>query len=305
MRAHRKAHGRTGRQCCVRDDRAVVRDALGVGIAVGLSGFAFGVTAAGAGITLAQTCALSLFVFTGASQFALVSALAAGRQSRSRPLPVPSSWASGTPSTGYGCPVCWGCAAVPRFAAHWVIDETTAVALAQRGRAPSGSASPSRADTLRPLEPHHPARRAGRGGHWATRTPGAWTWRARGLPRPAGTHARTAPSGRRRTRRRPGPGPAAGAARRCPGPGGGSGGTSVLLVRRAPPQERAERMQAGGRAGDGGEEERGECVDRHRRHGAGLLSGEAARSARCRRVCWSGRSSSGWQRCCRSRCWPR
>ncbi|MFD6369618.1 branched-chain amino acid ABC transporter permease, partial [Streptomyces roseolus] len=33
-------------------DSAVVRDALGVGVAVGLSGFAFGVTSAGAGLTL-------------------------------------------------------------------------------------------------------------------------------------------------------------------------------------------------------------------------------------------------------------
>jgi predicted branched-subunit amino acid permease len=56
----------------------VVREALGVGVAVALSGFAFGVTSAGAGLTIAQTCALSLLVFTGASQFALVGALGAG-----------------------------------------------------------------------------------------------------------------------------------------------------------------------------------------------------------------------------------
>ncbi|MBT2419564.1 AzlC family ABC transporter permease [Streptomyces sp. ISL-22] len=59
-------------------DAVVVRDALGVGAAVGLSGFAFGVTSAGSGLMLGQTCALSLLVFTGASQFALVGALAAG-----------------------------------------------------------------------------------------------------------------------------------------------------------------------------------------------------------------------------------
>ena len=35
-------------------------------------------TSAGAGLSLLQTCALSLLVFTGASQFALVGALAAG-----------------------------------------------------------------------------------------------------------------------------------------------------------------------------------------------------------------------------------
>lgn len=62
----------------VKSDAAVVRDALGVGIAVGLSGFAFGVTSAGSGLSLLQTCLLSLLVFTGASQFALVGALAAG-----------------------------------------------------------------------------------------------------------------------------------------------------------------------------------------------------------------------------------
>jgi hypothetical protein len=35
---------------------AVVRDALGVGVAVGLSGFAFGVAASGAGLDVGQAC---------------------------------------------------------------------------------------------------------------------------------------------------------------------------------------------------------------------------------------------------------
>lgn len=115
-------------------DSAVIRDALGVGIAVGLSGFAFGVTSAGAGLTLLQSCALSLLVFTGASQFALVGALAAG----GNPLAAAAgAFFLGVRNTFYGLRLSQ-LLALPRFvrpfAAHWVIDETTAVALAQPTR---------------------------------------------------------------------------------------------------------------------------------------------------------------------------
>lgn len=54
------------------------RDALGVGIAVGAYGLSFGAAAVAAGLSTAQACALSLLVFTGASQFALVGVLGAG-----------------------------------------------------------------------------------------------------------------------------------------------------------------------------------------------------------------------------------
>ncbi|HZX39241.1 MAG TPA: AzlC family ABC transporter permease [Streptomyces sp.] len=113
---------------------AVVRDALGVGIAVGLSGFAFGVTSAGAGLSLLQTCALSLLVFTGASQFALVGALAAG----GNPFAAAAgAFFLGVRNAFYGLRLSQ-LLALPRFvrplAAHWVIDETTAVALAQPTR---------------------------------------------------------------------------------------------------------------------------------------------------------------------------
>lgn len=115
-------------------DSAVVRDALGVGVAVGLSGFAFGVTSAGSGLTLLQTCALSLLVFTGASQFALVGALAAG----GNPLTAAAgAFFLGVRNAFYGLRLSQLLAlprAVRPFAAHWVIDETTAVALAQPTR---------------------------------------------------------------------------------------------------------------------------------------------------------------------------
>lgn len=113
---------------------AVVRDALGVGVAVGLSGFAFGVTSAGAGLSIAQTCALSLLVFTGASQFALVGALAAG----GNPLTAAAgAFFLGVRNAFYGLRLS-GLLGLPRpvrpLAAHWVIDETSAVALAQPDR---------------------------------------------------------------------------------------------------------------------------------------------------------------------------
>lgn len=107
---------------------------MGVGVAVGLSGFAFGVTSAGAGLSLWQTCALSLLVFTGASQFALVGALAAG----GNPLTaVAGAFFLGVRNAFYGLrlsAVLGYRGAVRPLAAHWVIDETAAVTLAQPDR---------------------------------------------------------------------------------------------------------------------------------------------------------------------------
>ncbi|GAA2501361.1 AzlC family ABC transporter permease [Streptomyces thermolineatus] len=126
--------GRPPRGTGARDDRAVVRDSLGVGIAVGLSGFAFGVTAAGEGMTVAQACALSLLVFTGASQFALVGALGAGGGVLTA---AAGALFLGVRNAFYGLrlsqvlePPRW----VRPFAAQLTIDETAAVALAQPDR---------------------------------------------------------------------------------------------------------------------------------------------------------------------------
>ncbi|KUN78942.1 branched-chain amino acid ABC transporter permease [Streptomyces bungoensis] len=117
-----------------KQDAAVVRDALGVGVAVGLSGVAFGVTSAGSGLGLLQTCALSLLVFTGASQFALVGALAAG----GNPFTAAAgAFFLGVRNAFYGLRLSQLLAlprAVRPFAAQWVIDETTAVTLAQPTR---------------------------------------------------------------------------------------------------------------------------------------------------------------------------
>ncbi|MGA5703540.1 AzlC family ABC transporter permease [Peterkaempfera bronchialis] len=117
-----------------RSDAAVVRDALGVGIAVGISGVAFGVAGATAQLTVWQTCALSLLVFTGASQFALVGALAAGAAPAAA---VVGALFLGVRNTFYGLRLSERLAlprAVRPFAAQLMIDETAAVTLAQPDR---------------------------------------------------------------------------------------------------------------------------------------------------------------------------
>ena len=78
---------------------AVVRDAVGIGIAVGAYAISFGAIATTAGLSILQACATSLLLFTGASQFALVGVLGAG----GGPLAaVASSMLLGSRNTMYG-----------------------------------------------------------------------------------------------------------------------------------------------------------------------------------------------------------
>jgi len=56
----------------------VVRDAAGIGLAVGAFGLSYGAIAVASGFTVLQTCALSALMFTGASQFALVGVIGGG-----------------------------------------------------------------------------------------------------------------------------------------------------------------------------------------------------------------------------------
>lgn len=91
-------------------------------------------TSAGSGLSLLQTCALSLLVFTGASQFALVGALAAGGGAVTA---AAGAFFLGVRHAFYGLRLSQLLAlprAVRPFAAQWVIDETTAVSLAQPTR---------------------------------------------------------------------------------------------------------------------------------------------------------------------------
>ncbi len=109
--------------------RRIVRDSLGVGIATGAYGVSFGALATASGLTIAQTCVLSLLMFTGASQFALVGITASGGG------PVAGAATAllmGTRNTLYGLRMApmlsW--VGVKRLgAAHILIDESTAMAV--------------------------------------------------------------------------------------------------------------------------------------------------------------------------------
>lgn len=56
----------------------VIRDAIGVGVATGAYGLSFGAISTASGLSVLQTCVLSLVLFSGGSQFALVGVVGAG-----------------------------------------------------------------------------------------------------------------------------------------------------------------------------------------------------------------------------------
>ncbi len=107
----------------------IIRDGIAVGVATGAYGISFGAISVAAGLTVFQTCALSLLVFTGATQFALVGVVASGG------APLPGMLAGlllGTRNTLYGLRVAplldWrGLRRVA--AAHFLIYETTAMSV--------------------------------------------------------------------------------------------------------------------------------------------------------------------------------
>jgi len=118
-----------------RERKAIVRDGLGVGIATGTYGISFGAVAVGAGLSVTQTCALSLLMFTGASQFALVGVLAAGGTPLSGAL---TALLLGTRNTLYGlrlAPLLSWSGARRVTAAHLVIDESTAMSVTRESTA--------------------------------------------------------------------------------------------------------------------------------------------------------------------------
>jgi predicted branched-subunit amino acid permease len=108
---------------------AIVRDGIAVGVATGAYGISFGALSVTAGLDVWQTCALSLLVFTGASQFALVGVVASGGAPLSGAV---TALLLGSRNTLYGLRLAtlldwhgWRRAA----AAHLVIDESTAMSV--------------------------------------------------------------------------------------------------------------------------------------------------------------------------------
>jgi 4-azaleucine resistance transporter AzlC len=113
---------------------AITRAAAGIGLYAGAFGIAFGAVAVASGLSAIQAVAMSAVMYTGASQFALVGIFAVGGS----PLAALSAaLLLGLRNAFYGIPV----ARILRprgldrvWTAHFVIDETTAMAVAQRTR---------------------------------------------------------------------------------------------------------------------------------------------------------------------------
>jgi 4-azaleucine resistance transporter AzlC len=111
--------------------RPYLRDAMAIGVATGIYGISFGVLAVGAGLSAAQACALSLLVFTGASQFAAVGVIEAGG---SPATAVANALLLGARNAAYGfvvARVLHPSLPVRAIEAQVVIDESTAMARAQ------------------------------------------------------------------------------------------------------------------------------------------------------------------------------
>lgn len=109
---------------------AIIRDGVSIGIAVGAYAISFGALGTTSGLTLMQTQVLSLLLFSGASQFAVVSIVGAGGNPA-------SAWASsallGMRNGLYGLrlsPLLAARGWRRPFAAHLTIDESTGMALA-------------------------------------------------------------------------------------------------------------------------------------------------------------------------------
>ena len=108
-----------------------VRDGMALGLAVGTSGLAFGAAAVGSGLSVVQACILSLLAFTGASQFALAGAIAGGGSLIGG---VAGAILLGSRNALYGLRMTGllqARGARKLLTAQGVIDETTAVSLAQ------------------------------------------------------------------------------------------------------------------------------------------------------------------------------
>lgn len=111
--------------------RAVLAQSLSVGVATGAYGVSFGALAVAAGFTGPQALALSLLMFTGGSQFALVGVVGAGGSALAA---TASAGLLGVRNGFYGLQLAplLGLTSWRRLlAAHLTIDESTAVGVVQ------------------------------------------------------------------------------------------------------------------------------------------------------------------------------
>lgn len=109
--------------------RQISSKALGIGLATGAYGLSFGAISVASGLDAWQTQALSLLMFTGGSQFALVGVLGAGGGVVAAVL---TAWLLGARNSVYAlslAPVLRVAGPSRLAAAQLTIDESTAMAL--------------------------------------------------------------------------------------------------------------------------------------------------------------------------------
>ena len=120
--------------------RLVLRDSLAVAIPVGTYGAAFGAASIASGFSVFQTCLLSLLLFSGASQFAVVGVMGAGGSALSA---IATGSLLGLRNGLYGlrmAPLLKLRGAKKVIGAQITIDESTGVALNQEARGRQASA---------------------------------------------------------------------------------------------------------------------------------------------------------------------
>ncbi|HEY5319288.1 MAG TPA: AzlC family ABC transporter permease, partial [Galbitalea sp.] len=116
--------------------RAAIRSSVAVAVAVSLYGVSFGALSVAAGLDIWQTCVLSLFMFSGGSQFALIGVIATGGSSAGFAA-IAGAALLGTRNGLYAIrisPIVGGPLWRRLLAAQFTIDESTAVATAQPTR---------------------------------------------------------------------------------------------------------------------------------------------------------------------------
>lgn len=113
--------------------RAAWRASLAVGLAVSAYGVSFGALAVASGLDIGQACVLSLVMFSGGSQFALIGVLATGGTAAG-PAAIAGATLLGLRNGLYAIrvsPIIGPGFAKRLVAGHLTIDESTAVATAQ------------------------------------------------------------------------------------------------------------------------------------------------------------------------------
>jgi len=112
-------------------NRATASQSFGVSLTVGAYGLAFGAASISAGFSVLQTCLLSLIMFSGGSQFALVGVIGAGGTAISA---IATAGLLGVRNMLYGlrmAPLVRATGFKRLVAAQVTIDESTGVALSQ------------------------------------------------------------------------------------------------------------------------------------------------------------------------------